>query len=227
MNRRGRARVAPGVRALALLSLLLVAAPAAAQTEVEIAEARDAFVGGSEHYAAGRLAQALEAFLTAWRLVPGPELAFNVGRTYARMGDADHGIEFYRHYLRRAAPDAPQRADVEARIAELEEIRERQRASIYQAPPTEDELTREARTFFLRGVSMFRRRRYEAALQAFTAAYHFARLPEVIYNLAVTSERLQRRQDAVDFFREYARSLPDEAPERILIDRRIRELRGR
>ncbi|MCZ7677389.1 MAG: hypothetical protein M5U28_00875 [Sandaracinaceae bacterium] len=75
-------------------------------------------------------------------------------------------------------------------------------------------------------MTMFRRRRYDAAMAAFTAAYNFARLPEVIYNLAVTAERLGRTQDAIDYFREYARTLPRESVERPLIDRRVEQLRA-
>lgn len=198
-----------------------------APTPAQVERARTLFVQGSEHYQAGRLDQALEAFLEAWRAVPSPELAYNVARTYERMGEAQRGIEFYRHYLRRAAPDATEREEVEGRIRELEAIARRQREQIMTAPPSDDALTREARTFFERGVAMFRRRQYEAAMQAFTAAYNFARLPEVVYNLAVTAERLDRTQDAIDFFREYARSLPRDSAERAIVDRRVRELRGR
>jgi tetratricopeptide (TPR) repeat protein len=198
----------------------------AAQAEGRVERARLLFLEGSEHYAAGRLDEALARFLEAWRLVPGPELAYNVARTYERMGDARRGVEFYRHYLQQA-PEDPDRADVERRIRELEAIDRRQREQIAAAPPSEDELTEEARTFFERGVAMFRRRRYDAALQAFTAAYGFTRLPEIVYNLAVVSERLGQTSDAVDYFREYARSLPPEHAERVLVERRIAELRAR
>ncbi|MBZ0121516.1 MAG: tetratricopeptide repeat protein [Sandaracinaceae bacterium] len=198
-----------------------------AQPPAQVEQARQLFVDGTTHYQAGRLDQALRCFLDAWRIVPSPELAYNVARTYERMGDAQHGIEFYRNYLRRAAPDAAERQDVERRIADLESIARRQREQIIAMPPSDDELTREARTFFERGVAMFRRRNYQAAMAAFTAAYSFARLPEVIYNLAVTAERLDRTQDAIDYFREYQRSLPADSVERPMIDRRVQELRAR
>ena len=215
---------------LALIGFLAVASVAAAQpsrpSAAEVESARRAFVEGPTHYQAGRLEPALERFLVAWRTVRSPDLAYNVARTYERMGDARHAIEFYRHYLANAAPDAAERADVERRIAEIEDIERRQREQIMTSPPSSDELTQEARTFFTRGVSMFRRRQYEAAMAAFTAAYNFARLPEVIYNLAVTSERHGRKQDAIDYFREYARTLPRDGAERAIIDRRVRELRA-
>ncbi len=212
-----------GALALALtLGATASAQPAPAQVE----RARQLFVEGSEHYQAGRLDEALARFLQAWRLVPGPELAYNVARTYERMGDAQRGIEFYERYLRQA-PDGAERPDVERRIGELEGIARRQRDQIAALPPSQDELAQEARTFFERGVTMYRRRRYEAALQAFTAAYNFVRLPEVVYNLAVTAERLGRTQDAIDYFREYARSLPRDSVERPMIDRRVEQLRAR
>ncbi len=216
-----------------LAAALVALAPPSAEaqrrrqpTPQQVEQARALFVEGSGHYQAGRLNEALDRFLAAWRLVPSPELAYNVARTYERIGDAQHGVEFYRHYLREAAPDDAERANVERRITELEAIARRQREQIMTVPPSQDELTQEARTFFERGVTMFRRRRYDAAMAAFTAAYNFARLPEVVYNLAVTAERLGRTQDAIDYFREYARSLPRESAERAMIDHRVEQLRA-
>jgi tetratricopeptide (TPR) repeat protein len=229
-----RARVSTLVtRALTILLPLLALASAAAPVEAQerrptpqqVERARALFTEGTRHYQAGRLDEALEQFLEAWRLMRSPELAYNVARTYERMGEARRGIQFYRHYLRRAAPDAAEREDVERRIRELEAIAQRQRNQVLTLPPSQDALTREARTFFERGLAMYRRRRYEAAMAAFTAAYNFARLPEVIYNIAVTAERLERTQDAIDYYREYARALPRESAERAIIDRRVRELR--
>ena len=65
-----------------------------------------------------------------------------------------------------------------------------------------------------------------AAMQAFTAAQRFAELPEVLYNMAVTAERMGDRRDAADYFREYLRLRPT-APDRGEVERRIRTLRGR
>ncbi|MGF1469210.1 MAG: hypothetical protein ACFCGT_24050, partial [Sandaracinaceae bacterium] len=215
--------------ALAAIAVSAVAPPAVGQepaAPATLERARALFVEGTEHYAEGSLNEALEAFLSAWRLVPSPALAYNVGRLYERMGEARQGILFYRRYLERAAPDAAERAEVEARIAELEAMEQRQREGVIALPPSRDELTQEARRFFLVGVSMYRRQDYQAAQQAFMAAYTFARLPEVTYNLAVTAERLGQTRDAVDFYREYARTLPRESAERALVEARVRQLRA-
>ncbi len=233
---RGPARVSLCVaRLLALVLVGALALPAgleaqdAPPTRAQIEQARTLFVRGTQHYQAGRLNEALEDFLGAWRILPGPELAYNVARTYERIADHSRAIQFYRHYLQRAAPDAAERADVERRIRAMEDIARRQRGQIRELPPSQDQLAQEARTFFERGVTMYRRRQYEAAMAAFTAAYNFTRPSppaEVLYNLAMTAERLERRQDAIDYYREYARTLPRDSEERREIDAHVAELRA-
>ena len=96
---------------------------------------------------------------------------------------------------------------------------------IIAAPATADELTQEGRTFFMRGVAMFKRGHFEAALEAFTAAYRFSPCAEVIYDLALTAEKLHRYQDAIDYYNEYLHA-PGLVTNREGITRRIRELRA-
>lgn len=215
------------LRAALMALVMLTSASAIAQSPQNVERARSLFAEGSRHYDAGELNEALEDFLAAFRLVPLPELAYNIARTYERMGDVPRAIEFYRSYLTRAAADAEERGDVEARIAELEAMRRRQQAGVVPLPPSADRMTQEARTFFERGVALYNRRSYRAALAAFSAAYQFARLPEVIFNLAVTAERLGERRDAAQYYREYARTLPRDSAERAVIEARIRALRAR
>lgn len=235
-------RVIISVRAIGLFFVALLVLAAAVHTTAPSAEAqrrrptpaqleraRTLYVQGTQHYRAGRLNEALESFLQAWRLVPNPDLAYNVARTYERMSDTQHSIEFYGYYLRRAAPDAAERADVERRIRELREVAERLRGQIRTLPPSNAALAQEARTFFERGISMFRRRQYTAAMAAFTAAYNYTRPnppAEVVYNLGMTAERLEQRQDAIDYYREYARMLPRDSAERRAIDEQVRRLRA-
>jgi len=197
-----------------------------AQEGDRVARARALFQEGQAAYDAGRFAEAAERMERAWRLTRAPELAFNVGRVYERMSEYDKAIRFFRIYLRRGRPAGEERADIEARIEALRAAKARQRNQVFTAPPSDDELTQEARTFFLRGVSLYRQGHYDAAMQAFVAAYRFAPLPEVLYNLAVTAERLGSRRDAVDYYREYLRLRPN-APDRGHVEREIERLRGR
>lgn len=209
---------------VALIGPMPIMPTAAAQDAT--ARARDLFVRGVRAYEAGRLDEAADLLGQADALVPSAELAFNLGRVHERMGRVEEAVRYYQRYLRDAAPDDAVRADVEARIAALDDLSRRHREAVMSLPPSTDEMTAEAQRFFERGVAMFRRRRYDAALAAFTAAYRFAPLPEVIYNLAIASERTEHYGDAVDYYREYLRARPDD-PDRPSIERTIRELSAR
>ncbi len=214
-------------RAVALAAVLsgLVPALALAQTEPAVARAQSLFAQGVAAYEAGRLDEAARLLTEADALVHSAALSFNLGRVYERMGEPVEGIRWFERYLRESGVEGAERADIEARIAALRALERRMREQVMTLPPTSDELTAEARAFFERGLAMFRRRRYDAALQAFTAAYGFARLPEVIYDLAVASERTGRRDDAIDFYREYLRARPDD-PARVAIERHVEALRA-
>ncbi len=229
------AGVRRAVRALAIAVVLFVSAgmspvpfasQALAQDDAATARARDLFTRGVAAYEAGRLDEAADLLAQADAIVPSAALAYNLGRVNERMGRVEDAVRYYRRYLRDAAPDAAERDAVEARIAALGELERRHRDAVMTLPPSSDEMTAEAQRFFERGVAMFRRRRYDAALAAFTAAYRFAPLPEVIYNLAVASERTEHFGDAVDYYREYLRARPED-PDRANIERTIRELSGR
>lgn len=212
--------------ALALALTLALASPAVAQLDAGVVgRAQSLFTQGVAAYDAGRLDEAARLLGEADRLTPSPELAFNIGRVYERMGDAPQAIRYFERYLHDGHPTDAERTDVASRITALRDLQTRQHDQIMTAPPSTDDMTAEARTFFLRGVAMFRRHRYDAALAAFTAAYRFAQLPEVIYNLAVASERTDHTQDAIDYYREYLRARPGD-PGRATIEHHIEQLRG-
>jgi tetratricopeptide (TPR) repeat protein len=226
VNPAGESGVDRAVRPLAvILALLSIAGAASAQEETPTARAQRLFTEGVAAYEAGRLDEAVQRLREADGIVHSPELSFNIARVYERMGEAREAIQWFQRYLRESNPTPEERAQIEARIAAMRALEQRMRDQVMTLPPTDDEMTQEARTFFERGVAMFRRRRYDAALQAFTAAYNFARLPEVVYNLAVASERTDHTQDAIDYYREYLRARPDD-PARRQIERHVEELRA-
>ena len=200
--------------------------PSSASSGGDTSGAGALFERGLAAYAAGDFGEAARLLSEADALVPSPELAYNLGRVYERMGETENAIAMFRRYLRDGSPSEADRADVDARIAGMEALAARHRDMLAVLPPSTDEVTAEARTFFERGVTMFRRRRYDAALTAFTAAYRFAPLPEVIYNLAVVSERTHHLQDAIDYYREYLRAVPND-PDRATLERTIADLRAR
>lgn len=110
-----------------LLTLALtfgVAAPLAAQEaptasqESTDREARALFDAGSVAFTEGRYESALRHFENAYALSPRPGMLFNIATTYDRLHRDAEALDYFRRYL--AATEAPNRADVEARIQELE-----------------------------------------------------------------------------------------------------------
>jgi len=201
--------------------IALVGQPADAAAEShagspEIDEARVRFEQGLAAYRKGELKQALADFVRASELAPSPELEFNLARVYERMGEAEPAIRHYRNYLASGAVPERERAQIEERIRDLIALLQRQLAQVKAPPPSSDALTAEARAFFERGLTLFRKRQYAAAQVAFSAARRFAALPELAYNLALTSERLGNSAEAVDYYRAYLReSKPAKDAERV------------
>ena len=210
----------------AFVCLLLAWAPPMAGAQQDRNErARALFAEGTAAYQDGDFSVAAGKFEEAYRLTRSPELAFNVGRVYERMSEYDKAIRYFRIYLRSGEPSDSVKADVEERIEALRQAKIRQRDQVFTLPPSDDALVQEARIFFQRGVAMFRRRRYEAAMQAFTAAHRFAPLPEIFFNMAVTAERMGNLRDAMDYYREYLRLRP-RAADRGHVEREIERLRN-
>jgi tetratricopeptide (TPR) repeat protein len=193
-----QAQVVPKARAESPGKQAIATAPS-----VELAHGY--FDRGQAAYRAGRLIEALHHFERAYALAPSPELDFDLARIYERVGEARAAIQHFRAYMQQVELAERERQQIEARIQNLTALAARQRAQLIDPPPSSAALTAEARAFFERGQKLFRDGSFAAALAAFAAARRFAALPELAYNLAVTSERLGRASEAVDYYREYLR----------------------
>src|SRR5262249_20893086 len=104
---------------LACLSLvLLIAAPALAQTE-DVAAAREHYRRGNQAYDLGKYVEAAHEYEQAYDAKDAPALLFNVAQAYRLGDDYKNALRAYRAFLRRM-PRAPNRVEVEARIADLQ-----------------------------------------------------------------------------------------------------------
>lgn len=127
-------RMAPFLRFVlrALVLVLLVGSPNSASAQAGAAgpgaqkrdpeakaRAQKHFDRGVAAFKEGRYKDAVDAFLDAHREYPSPALSFNAARAYDKLLDAAGALRFYREYLRQST-DAPDRADVEKRVGELE-----------------------------------------------------------------------------------------------------------
>jgi hypothetical protein len=98
--------------AVVMAGLLLSTLPS------DVEQARADFERGAALYRAGDFRAALAAFESAQALAPAPQALFNIARCQERLGQLADAVDSYTAYLA-AAPDAPDRAAVTARIDEL------------------------------------------------------------------------------------------------------------
>lgn len=98
------------------------------------AEAKKHYEAGLTHYNLGEFDAAITEFRTAYGLSQAPGLLFNIAQSFRLKKDFEQAAYFYKTYLR-LKPDAPNRADVEQKIQEMEKSIADQKAAA-TAPPT-------------------------------------------------------------------------------------------
>lgn len=125
-----------------LVALVLVHSTVAAQSKrgatsaasADDEVARGLFQAGKAAYQAGKYSDALSFFEQAYARSGRPELLFNIGQAADRLRQDEKALEVFRAYLTQV-PAAANRAEVEARIAQLEQwIAERNREPKPVAP---------------------------------------------------------------------------------------------
>lgn len=111
------------VRSLSLcvcVALLVVAArPGLGAPVPGKADAKAFYKSGTQHYNLAEFEAALSDFKEAYRLHSDPVFLFNIAQCHRRLGNSIDAVTFYRSYLRES-PAAPNRAEVEKIVAELE-----------------------------------------------------------------------------------------------------------
>jgi hypothetical protein len=88
--------------------------------EADKAAARAHFEAATRLYEVHDYAKALEEYKAAYLAKPDPAFLFNMGQCYKKLGKPAQALEFYRDYLRKTPPGDPNRANIEARVRELE-----------------------------------------------------------------------------------------------------------
>lgn len=100
--------------------LVIVAMTVCLTVPARADEAKDIFQKGAAAYREGRYEQAIELFRKAYEQHAYPELVYNSGQAYEKLGDTVRALDSFRQYLK-LAPNANDRATVEKRIQALEE----------------------------------------------------------------------------------------------------------
>jgi len=125
-------------RWLRALTILLVVLVWAQGTSAQPAgtRAREYFDQAAQAYREGRYAVAVDLFLKAYEADPHPELIYNVGRGYEKLGESRKALRYFREYVR-LAPETPDKNAVAERIKALErELAEQgvQQVTLYSNP---------------------------------------------------------------------------------------------
>lgn len=102
-----------------IISLCLCVTATAARADDGKALAKQHFASGEAKFKAGDYRGAIADFQAADALVPSPILSYNIGLCHEKLGEPEAAVQSYRDYLRRR-PDAPNRTQVEGRIARIE-----------------------------------------------------------------------------------------------------------
>lgn len=90
------------------------------------AEAKALYDKGLSHYNLGEFDEAIKAFRAAYAVSQAPGLLFNIAQSFRLKKDYEQATYFYTTYLR-LKPDAPNRADVEDRLKEMQEAIQEQK----------------------------------------------------------------------------------------------------
>jgi hypothetical protein len=116
-----------------VLSLLVVlAASSTARAQNERDQSRAHFVEGTRFYKAGDYDHAIAEYEAAYKILPIPEILFNLGQAYRLKGNKQKAIDLYNRYLLispsgRVAEEA--KSDVAQLQVEMEQDRARARAA--------------------------------------------------------------------------------------------------
>jgi tetratricopeptide (TPR) repeat protein len=97
--------------------------------------ARGLFQAGKAAYESGNYPDAIGFFEQAYARSQRPQLLFNIGQVADRLRQDDKALASFRAYVQQV-PDAPNRVEVESRIAALERAAAEREASAATPPPS-------------------------------------------------------------------------------------------
>jgi tetratricopeptide (TPR) repeat protein len=126
-----------GPRCLLALLVVALAARSAAADDAATRNAKRHFERGQKLYTLTKFREALDEYQQAFDARPIPDFLFNIGQCYRNLGDYDAAIFSYKKYLA-AAPDAPNRAQVEQLIVDLQARKDQEdarRLALEPRPP--------------------------------------------------------------------------------------------
>ncbi|HUT78088.1 MAG TPA: tetratricopeptide repeat protein [Polyangia bacterium] len=149
----------------------------------------------------GNHRKAAGLFEKAFAKAKQPALLYEAARAHARNGDNKAALDAMQRYAELVeGEELKKAAELAARLERGE--------SIFPAS-AEGQLSVEAQRFLLIGKRLFEQGEWDGAIDAFQQAYSYARHPDIIYNIGLTHVRAGRVGEALNFFEEYQRCVPE------------------
>ncbi len=96
--------------------------------------AREHYIKGNKEFDLGLYEDAIQDLMAAYQAKDDPAFLYNIAQAHRLAGHPNDALRFYRVYLVKV-PRAPNRADVEIKIAELEKAVDQQHRTQTQLPP--------------------------------------------------------------------------------------------
>jgi tetratricopeptide (TPR) repeat protein/uncharacterized protein YkwD len=149
----------------------------------------------------GNHKQAAKLFEQAYKSAKKPALLYEAARAHARNSKPDQAAEVMRRYAELVEGD--ERTKAEELVVKLE------RGESIFTKSEERKLTVEAQRFLLIGQKLFEDGEWDGAIDAFQQAYTYAKHPDIIYNIGLAHVRAGRVGEALDFFAEYQKFVPE------------------
>ncbi len=96
-------------------------ASAAAQSQADIARAKQHFEAGRALYNLGNFSDAVREFSAGYQLVPRPQFLLNLGQAYRKQNDLPHARDMFKKFLVDAPPHDPDRGQARVILDEIED----------------------------------------------------------------------------------------------------------
>jgi len=149
----------------------------------------------------GNHQKASSLFEQMYRQTKNPSFLYECARAHARNNDAEKALQTMRRYAEKAKGADKKKA--EDMIAQLKAGK-----SIFSVS-AEAKMSVEAKRFFLIGQNLFGQKEWDGAIDAFKQAYAYAPQAEILYNIGLAHLKTGRVGEALDFFAEYQRLVPE------------------
>ena len=148
----------------------------------------------------GNHEKAAALFEQAYRKSKAPDLLYEAGRALARAQKNERAVAALREYV--GLVSGEEKAKAEEMIAKLE-----RGESIFDTSES-SAMSLEAKRFFVIGQRLFEQGEWDGAIDAFQQAYTYAPHPDLLYNIGLAHLKAGRVGEALDFFTEYQRLVP-------------------